>query len=83
MCVCVCVWSVQYMSLLKIGTTGPSLPFVMVGDEAFPLKDYLMRPFPGRFLPEEKAVYNYRLSRARRVVENTFGILASRFAYFC
>ena len=25
-------------------TSGPSLPCVMVGDEAFPLKEYLLRP---------------------------------------
>ena len=51
------------------------LPYVIVGDEAFPLKPYLMQPFPGRDIRnnEERRKYNYRLSRARRVIENAFG----------
>lgn len=33
------------------GTVTPELPYVMVGDEAFPLRNYLLRPYPGRNLP--------------------------------
>ena len=58
------------------------LPYCIVGDEAFPLRPDLMRPYPRKAkqnLPQDKAVFNYRLSRARHIVENTFGILAQRW----
>ncbi|KAK7095652.1 hypothetical protein V1264_005034 [Littorina saxatilis] len=54
-------------------------PFVLVGDEAFPLKTYLLKPYPGRDLTDERKIFNYRLSRARRISENVFGILVNRF----
>jgi hypothetical protein len=52
---------------------------VLVGDDAFPLKSYLMKPYQKRNLKDKYRICNYRFSRARRVLENTFGSLVSRF----
>ncbi|XP_069618541.1 uncharacterized protein [Ranitomeya imitator] len=62
--------------------TRGNLNFVFVGDEAFPLHPNLIKPFPQKSLTEERRIFNYRLSRARRVVENAFGIMANRFRVF-
>ncbi|KAJ8969855.1 hypothetical protein NQ317_005149 [Molorchus minor] len=53
---------------------GEPLPHVILGDEAFPLKSYLHHPFSKKALRgnEHNKMFNYRLSRARRVVENLF-----------
>lgn len=60
--------------------TNYPLSFSIVGDEGFPLKTYIMRPYAKRNLQSnEQKVFNYRLSRARRVVENAFGILVVRW----
>ena len=56
--------------------------FLTVGDDAFALKNYMMKPFPQPNLTIKKRIYNYRHSRARPISENMFGILASRWRVF-
>ena len=42
----------------------------------------MMKPYPGQNLTLAERVFNYRLSRARRVIENCFGVATSRFRVF-
>jgi hypothetical protein len=55
------------------------IPYFLVADDAFPLRTWMMKPFSQREMSTEEAVFNYRLSRARRIVENGFGILVHRW----
>ena len=57
-------------------------PMTIVADDAFPLRSNILKPYPGRGLNRERRIFNYRLSRAQRVVENAFGILSNRFRLF-
>lgn len=51
------------------------LPHVFIADEAFTLMENLLKTFSAKTLTDERQKFNYRLSRARRVIENTFAIL--------
>ena len=57
-------------------------PHVIVADNAFAMSSHLVKPCAQNHLTKEKRIFNYRLSRAQRVVENTFGILANCFRVF-
>ena len=59
------------------------MPYFLVGDEIFPLKNWLMRPYAGSALTDDRRkLFNYRQSRARRVIENTFGIMVAQWRIF-
>ncbi|XP_023246935.1 putative nuclease HARBI1 [Copidosoma floridanum] len=62
---------------------GSKLPYVFLGDKAFGLSDYMLTPYPRSLkLDLRKKVFNYRQSRARRIVECPFGELISTWRLF-
>ena len=61
---------------------GVIAPYVFVADDAFALKRFMMEPYSQQSLTADKRVYNYSHSRTRRISENLFGILASRWRIF-
>ncbi|KAJ8939902.1 hypothetical protein NQ318_023243, partial [Aromia moschata] len=56
------------------------LPYVFVADSAFALTENMMKPYAGTHNKgSRERVFNYRLSRARSIVENVFGIMSAVF----
>ena len=56
--------------------------FVLIGDDEFVLKTHMMKPYHQQRLKTERRVYNYRNSRGRRILQNLFGILTSRWRIY-
>lgn len=56
-----------------------NIPPLMVGDSAFPLRTWLMKPFTNSVLTAQQRYFNYRLSRARMVSEGAYGQLKGRW----
>ncbi|XP_076235096.1 uncharacterized protein LOC143179668 [Calliopsis andreniformis] len=56
------------------------VPYVFVANDAFPLQNNIMKLYPGNHESGSKRrIFNYRLTRARRTIENTFEILSVVF----
>lgn len=63
--------------------SNKDVPYVFLSDGAFALTEHVMKPYPvSQDWGSPKRKFNQRLSSARVVVENTFGILVTRFRIF-
>ncbi len=61
---------------------GEEIPPFIVADPAYPLLTWVLKGYPNDNAPRRERVFNYRLSRARVTVENTFGRWKGRFIRF-
>ena len=58
---------------------GTKIYPMILGDSAFPFSTWLMKPYSNAVLTSQQRYFNYRLSRARMVVECAFGQLKGRW----
>ena len=51
--------SLNIPSVGELPNDGRKLPYIIVEDDAFPLKTYLMKANPHQHLSQEKRIFNY------------------------
>ena len=58
---------------------GVTVPLLIVGDSAFPLCTWLLKPYTNAVLTPQQRKFNYRLSRARMVTQGAYRQLKGRW----
>ncbi|XP_065360944.1 uncharacterized protein LOC135954657 [Calliphora vicina] len=56
-----------------------NFPYYMIGSSTFPLKTYIMRPYPANQLTPDGIIFNEHLAKAHSVTENAFGVLTAHW----
>ncbi|KAJ8875762.1 hypothetical protein PR048_023661 [Dryococelus australis] len=66
----------------RLSGSNRNMPYVFSGDGAFAMSTH-MKPFPGNHgSGTPKRIFNQRVSKCHVVVENTFGVLSTKFRVF-
>ncbi|CAK1592524.1 unnamed protein product [Parnassius mnemosyne] len=66
----------------QVANSWTPFPYIIVGDAAFGISRHILRPYARRYMTHKKKIFNYRLSRTRRYIESTFGIMSNKFEVF-
>lgn len=77
----ICANDLNLPTPCQLPELNTEVPYVFLGDEAFALSSYVMKPFQCED-ETPKRLFNQRLTMSRAVVENTFGALTHRFKVF-
>ena len=75
-----------FLSPTLPGTTRPPLPYVFVGDEAFPLKENMLRPRMNELVKKKRVLVENRKRRKRNeaIKSNAFAYVHVHVhAYIC
>jgi hypothetical protein len=59
--------------------SGTDMPFVILGNKAYPLKTFLMKPLARKNMSCEKRGFNCRLLQAMRYGECAFGLIIAKW----
>lgn len=76
-------WNDKLLNLpppVPLPNQNEPVPYTFVADDAFALTTNMLKPYSGIHNKGTKErIFNYRLSRARRIIENVFGIMSAIF----